>query len=254
MRVAAPADQTTLRTVALVDPAVLEMPTDPTAGVMPCYSTIVDWLVAEVDGLGAEQLDFDSHDADKEWMWWSIRRQISHMAWDALVFSRRRCDSLLWPDGDIPSPIVWEHHRIGPGQRYDRVLDESLYWEVPDLLDKLRLGISWLERVVTSAPVDTLRSVQVSIVGTHFWKYVISVLPRGAALDNARPGYMHYDLEASLWMVFYELSAHVRTIQRLKTAQGLALTVDMPRFGYLRLPEYWGETDRNGPSFEPLLG
>ena len=36
--------------MALVDPAVLEMPTDPTAGVMPCYATIVDWLVAEVDG------------------------------------------------------------------------------------------------------------------------------------------------------------------------------------------------------------
>lgn len=240
--------------MAFVDPTVLEMPTDGAVGAMPYYPTIVDWIVAEVEGLSAEQLDFDSRDGDKEWMWWSIRRQISHMAWDALVFTRRRCDALLWPDGNIASPIVWEHHRIGPGQRYDRVLDESRYWEMPDLLDKLRLGIAWLDQVVASTPVDTLRAMEVSIRGTHFWKYVIGVLPRGARLDETRPGYIRYDLEGSLWMVFYELSAHVRTIQRLKVAQGLGLQVEMPRFGYLRLPEYWGETDRNGPSFELLVG
>lgn len=47
----------------------------------------------------------------------------------------------------------------------------------------------------------------------------------------------------------YDLAAHVGTILRLKVPQGLPLAVELPRFGYLRLPGVLGETDRNGPSF-----
>ena len=43
---------------------------------------------------------------------------------------------------------------------------------------------------------------------------------------------------------------HVRTIQRLKLHQGLTIAQELPRVGYLRLPEYWGDTDRNGPGME----
>ena len=62
-----------------------------------------------------------------------------------------------------------------------------------------------------------------SVRGTEFWRYVIQTLPRGAELDADRPGFIRYDLEGSLWMVFYEMSAHVRTIQRLTTELGLNL-------------------------------
>jgi hypothetical protein len=51
-------------------------------------------------------------------------------------------------------------------------------------------------------------------------------------------------------MVFYENLSHIRTIQRLKHHQQLPLAVELPRVGYLRLPEYWGETDRNGPGLQ----
>jgi hypothetical protein len=53
-------------------------------------------------------------------------------------------------------------------------------------------------------------------------------------------------------MVFYEMLTHIRTIQRLKRHQSLSLAVELPRVGYLRLPEYWGETDSNGPSMQRL--
>jgi hypothetical protein len=52
--------------------------------------------------------------------------------------------------------------------------------------------------------------------------------------------------------VFYEILAHIRTMQRLKRYQRLPLAVVLPRVGYLRLPEYWGETDRNGPGMQRL--
>ncbi len=238
--------------MARVDPTVLEMPGDVAAGLMPHYGPVLDWLRAELDGLSEAQLDFDDRSPDREWMWWSIRRQLSHIGWDSLVFTHRRCASLLWPDGEDPQPIVWEHHHGGPAMKYDRMLDEDLFWAVPDLLAKVELGVSWLTRVVTEQSIETLRGTTESVRGTDFWKYVIQVLPRGAALDPERPGFIRYDLEGSLWMVFYELSAHVRTIQRLKAAQGLPEAVSLPRFGYLRLPEYWGETDANGPGFTRL--
>ena len=233
-----------------VEPAIVEMPEDPTVGAMPYYPHLLAWVKAEVEGLTEAQLDVDDQHPDREWRWWSIRRQVSHMAWDALIFPHRRCAALLWPDCHEPAPIVWEHHHLGPKMKYDRMLDADVFWQMPELLEKFELGLSWLQPVVTEQSIETLRSTRESVRGTHFWRYVIQTLPRGAAADPEREGYIHYDLEGSLWMVFYELLSHIRTIQRLKRYQQLPLAVELPRVGYLRLPEYWGDTDRNGPGLE----
>ena len=238
--------------MALTSPDIVEMPTDDASGAMPTYSLLLDWLRSEIEGLTEAQLDFDDTHPDREWMWWSIRRQISHIAWDSLIFPHRRCSKLLWPDGDVPEPISWADHRLGRNAKWDRVLDETLYWEVPDLLDKLTLGLSWLTRSVTENSIETLRADVTSVHGTPFWAYVIQTLPRGAGLVDDPPGHIRYTLEASLWMVFYEALSHVRTVQRLKLKQGLPLAVELPRVGYLRLPEYWGETDENGPGMKRL--
>jgi hypothetical protein len=238
--------------MAIVEYDIVEMPESAGVEAMPPYGRLLDWLMAEVDGLSDEQLDFDDTSPEREWMWWSIRRQVSHIAWDALVFTHRRCGHLLWPDGNDPAPVVWEHHHLGPNMKYDRVLDEDAYWELPDLVAKIAIGNGWLARVVSEQSIETLRSDVTSIRGTDFWQYVITTLPRGAGPDPDQPGYLRYTLEGSLWMVFYEQLAHIRTIQRLKRHQGLDLAVELPRVGYLRLPEYWGDTDANGPSMRRL--
>ena len=238
--------------MAQTSPDVIEMPTDPASGFMPTYGVLLDWLEPELEGLTRAQLDFDDPHPDREWMWWSIRRQVSHMAWDSLIFPYRRCAELLWPDGEIEEPISWSDHRMGPGAKWDRVLDEDRFWEIPDLLDKLRTGIGWLDKVVTEQPIEILRSTTKSVHGTPFWAYVIQTLPRGAEPVDDPPGHIRYDLEGSLWMVFYEIAAHIRTVQRLKRHQGLDVVTTLPRVGYLRLPEYWGETDANGPDMSRL--
>ncbi|MEM7091445.1 MAG: hypothetical protein AAF567_00475 [Actinomycetota bacterium] len=238
--------------MAAVDHVIVEMPQDPALGLLPPYRRLIEWTEIEVAGLTDEQLDLDDLAPDKEWMWWSIRRQVSHMAWDALCFTVRRCGHFLWPDGDVPAPIVWEDHRLGPDRRWDRVLDEDLFWEIPDLIEKMAIGIGWLERVAEEQPIEALRADLTSVHATYFWKYATSTLPRGVEPDPDAPEKLRYTLEASLWMVFYEILTHIRTIQRLKRHQGLALAQELPRVGYLRLPEYWGDTDVNGPSMQRI--
>lgn len=238
--------------MAPTSPHITEMPVDPLSGTMPTYGLLLDWLRPELTGLTDEQLDYDDLHPDREWMWWSIRRQVSHMAWDSLIFPYRRCGRFLWPDGNVEEPIVWADHQMGPGARWDRVLDEDRYWAIEDIVEKLELGLGWLDRVVTEQSIETLRDTTKSVHGTPFWAYVIQTLPRGANQVDNPPGHIHYDLEGSLWMVFYELATHVRTVQRLKRHQGLDTVVDLPRVGYLRLPEYWGETDANGPGMSRL--
>ena len=159
--------------MARVDPTIMEMPQDMASGVMPYCPHLLTWVMAEVAGLTEAQLDVADAHPDREWMWWSIRRQVSHMASDALVFSHRRCTTLLWPDGNIPTPIVWAHHHLGPAMKDDRMLDKALFWQMPDLLAKLELGLCWLERVVTAQSIETLRATVASVRGTYFWRYVI---------------------------------------------------------------------------------
>jgi hypothetical protein len=238
--------------MAYVSNEIVEMPEDASIGAMPPYGRLVEWMRTEVTGLTEAQLDLDDTSPEKEWMWWSIRRQVSHTAWDALVFTHRRCSHLLWPDGNAPEPIVWKHHHLGPEMKYDRLLDEDLYWDVPDLIEKMETGIGWLERLVSERSIEELRADETSIRGTYFWQYVITTLARGAGADPDRPGYIRYNLEGSLWMVFYEQLTHIRSIQRLKEFQGLPLAQELPRVGYLRLPEYWGESNDNAPSMHRL--
>ena len=134
----------------------------------------------------------------------------------------------------------------------DRRLDEEQHWEIGELLDKVKLGIGWATQVVGTVPVETLRATQSVHRATAFWKHVIQVLPRGANVEPGAPDRIRYTLEASLWMLYWEVLAHLFTIQRLKHAQGLSSQVTIPRVGYLTLPEYTGESEEAAPGFVPL--
>ncbi len=224
---------------------------DPQVITWPDYQEFYRWLCQEVAGLNDAQLDFDSQDPAQEWMWWSIRRQVSHIAWVLLMVMYRRCHRFLWPDGNIPTPIRWEDHRL-PTMKFDRRLDETLYWELATLLDKVKLGIDWATQVVTTVPVETLRATQSVHRATPFWLHVMQVIPRGVWVDAQDPTRIHYTLEASLWMLYWEILTHLYTIQRLKRAQGLPPRVAIPRVGYLTLPEYTGEAMTPAPAFVPL--
>ena len=225
------------------------MHTDPAIVVWPDYREFYRWVAQEVDGLSDSKLDFDA--PEPEWMQWSIRRQVSHIAWVMLSVMHRRFHAFLWPDGNIPTPIRWEEHRL-PTMKSDRRLDESVHWDIGDLLDKVDLATEWATQVAASVPIEILRTTERAYTGTQFWRHVLPVIPRGAWVDEHEPHRVHFTLEASLWMMYWESLVHLYTIQRLKRVQELPIRVTIPRVGYLTLPEYTGETEHAAPDMIPL--
>ena len=185
-------------------------------------------------------------------MWWSIRRQVSHIAWVFLAVMRRRCHTFLWPDGNIPTPIRWEDHSL-PNMKSDRRLDEERHWSVDDLLDKVRLGSGWAAQVRRdgSGGNPASHSVRASC-----YRILAARHPGTAARGQHRTGRTRTAFapssRQSLWMLYWEVVAHLFTIQRLKQAQGLPARIAIPRTGYLTLPEYTGESEHAAPGFVPL--
>ena len=222
---------------------------DPNVIVWPDYEGFYRDVCQELDGLSETQLDFDA--PEPEWMRWSIRRQVSHMAWVMLSVMHRRFHAFLWPDGRIPTPIEWDEHRL-PTMKSDRRLDESVRWEIADIVDKIKLAADWATQVINMVPINVLRTTERAYTLTQFWLHILPVIPRGAWIDAQEPNRVHITLEASLWMIYWETAVHLYTVQRLKRAQGLPTRVTIPRVGYLTLPEYTGESDQPAPDMIPI--
>jgi len=99
-------------------------------------------IEAELEGLSEKQLDFHDTSSEKEWMWWSFRTKFLTSP-GTLWFSPKNVLVIfcgLW--GMFPSRL------FETNTKWDRVLDTDLFWEVPDVLANLRLGISWLTKLV----------------------------------------------------------------------------------------------------------
>ena len=221
---------------------------DPSIVTWPDYREFRRWLETEVAGLSDAHLDFDSQDPAREWMWWSIRRQVSHVAWVFLAVMRRRCHTFLWPDGNMPAPVRWEDHTLPnmksrPPPRRRTALGNGGF--AGQAAARHRVGDAGRQHGGRSTPC----APRSPCTGPRrFWKHVIQVLPRGGQRRAARdPGRIRYTLEASLWMLYWEVLAHLFTIQRLKRAHGLPTPVAIPRVGYLTLPEYTGESEEAAP-------
>ena len=62
----------------------------------------------------------------------------------------------------------------------DRRLDESVHWDLEDLLAKLKLGTDWATQVIQTVPIEILRETEDAYTLTPFWRHVMQVIPRGA--------------------------------------------------------------------------
>ena len=112
------------------------------SALFPEFSTLYDLIAREVEGMTDEQLDFNSN----RWPWaeWSIRYQLSHMAFAMYLWLLVRWGDILFPQGDHGVDDV-------PGltaSGFDRRLDEHRYWDVSVILHRLQEAIKLAEKVL----------------------------------------------------------------------------------------------------------
>ncbi|MFQ5914493.1 MAG: hypothetical protein ACE5JS_15065 [Nitrospinota bacterium] len=217
----------------------------------PNYPRIADWYAREVEGLSEAQLDFD--DDREEWMKWSIRRQVSHAAYAHFHWLVLRWAPQVFRSGD-PVPEL-DAEAVA---RYDRCFDEETHRSMDLLLSRLREGVGMVNLILGRETVGEMRRKEVDRVvepGARypsgdsvldFWRAAARVNPgiRADVRDNpAEPDRFWINLVGMVRQLYFECLLHLHTIQRLKRAQGLAAVVQIPREGYLLLPEFSGDPE-----------
>jgi hypothetical protein len=145
----------------------------------------------------------------------------------------------LFPDGNHGIADVQGLTASG----FDRRLDDRRYRDLPIILHALQDGIALIQRVLAQRNVGFLRSHTIEReVGEH-WRLMHRAHPHGVSLDTASSRVL-MTIEAILRHIYFEETTHLYNIQRLKRAQGLCTTVEVPCVGYWAL-DGW---DRSEPS------
>ena len=217
----------------------LEVPDDAPATVLfPQFEAeLYRMISAEVQGLTEQQLDFESE--QWEWSKWSIRRNLSHMASGDLRWLWERWGPILFPEG-LPSGDEFDALLDSP---YDRRLDENIYWEVDDILEKLQLGLDLSCLILGSETVGSLRAKELESANAGLWVQNPELFPGGIREVPGDSSRIYVTLEATFRHRYYEYLTHLYNIQRLKRAQGLSAKVDIPFEGYWATPGW----DRSEP-------
>ena len=200
-------------------------------------SRLYDMISAEVQGLNDPQLDFESD--CWEWSKWSIRRNVSHLAAGDYRWLWMRWGPQLFPGG-LPNGPELDRLLESP---YDRRLDETLYWQLPDVLAKVREALGFCWSVLSAETVGSLRAKELETPSAVIWVEHSEMFSGGVRVDGADSSKAYITLEATMSHRYYEYLAHLYNMQRLKKAQGLEPVVEVPFEGYWAQPSW----DRSEP-------
>ena len=210
----------------------------PGTALFPQFGTIHDMVSAEVGGLTEAQLDFES---DRwEWSRWSIRRQVSHIA--SLHF---RWLLGRWADHNLAQGLSTPEDLEGiASSPSDRRLDESRYWDIEVLLEKVGDAMQLCQAILARETVGSLQAKELrwDSVPPH-WELFQQAHPRCIRRDPHNPEVATITLEYTFRHIYFEDITHLYNIQRLKRAQGLQAMVQLPFEGYWALPDW----DRSEP-------
>jgi hypothetical protein len=154
----------------------------------------------------------------------------------------------LFPEG-LPNAQELDQLVTSP---YERRLYEDLYLELDVILDKLHQGLVLAQFILSQETVGSLRAKEV--VYNHDierWPWFLAAHPTGLRREieeasgestTTRPT-VYMSLEATFRHRYFEHITHLYNIQRLKRAQGLTTSIDIPFEGYWALPSW----DRSEP-------
>ena len=184
----------------------------------------------ELAGLTDEQLDFESD----RWGWsqWSIRRNLSHMASGDYRWFWQRWRDQLFPGG-LPNGDELDRLLDSPD---DRRLDETKYWELDVLLEKLREALDFAWSLLQKETVGSCRSREIDNNNGGLWTALMDEGYWGIRPHDTDSEMLSITLEATFRHRYFEYTTHLFNIQRLKRAQGLTAIAQIPMEGYLALP------------------
>ena len=199
----------------------------PGSCLFPEFDTLYGLIEAEVAGLTDAQLDWTSD--EYAWAEWSIRVQLSHMA--SLIFRWLliRWGDVTFPDGDHG---VEDVEGLGASP-FDRRLDDTKYYDLPVILEKLDEGIELARSVLSERDLAFIRSHDVTMQLNGMWDVMIHAFPENAGVSlDLESNEVTMLLEGTMRHIYYEEITHLFNIQRLKRAQGLETVSELPRVGY----------------------
>ena len=202
----------------------------------------------EVEGLTHEQMCYANE--EPPWARWSMDLQIRHIALMTPVWLSMRAKEVLlregytFPDtaGLIADLIDSGIRHVPPEAAGDRraVVDFMRPWAAlcceiieRESEERLRsLSFTYYTDPDASRPGDPHKPVE-------YHRMSVRLHPFGLTEDEGRPGLFHLEIGAVLRHIYWNVLAHLRTVQRLKLRQGLPLNNELPREGYLTLPEFY---------------
>lgn len=219
----------------------------------PDFKTLCELFRAEIKGLTDAQLDWD--DLSEEWSEWSIRRQISHVALAYFFWLYKVWGRIIWPGDSLVDPVDFSKSGV-----YDRRLDEEKFWRLEDLFPKFEEALMLAGRADKEKSSEEKSSLTLDrtfrkdlLMGKtnlpvyQFWSYVGTFHMEGLDQSSEDETMFTISLAGMIRHLYWEALVHLRTIQRLKVAQGLMPVVQIPREGYLLDPFFWG------PGNEPQI-
>ena len=200
------------------------------------FDSLPTLVKSEVSNLTDSQLNYTSQ--RWEWSKWSIRNQLSHMTSLIPRWLVVRWGDDLFPNGEHGI----ENLDSITNSPSDRRLDDDLYWAATDILSMFEQFVDLACKVLTEKSVEYLRSRAVERNATPQWRSMSRAHPHGVtAKGDPASGTM--TLEATFRQIYYEELTHLYNIQRLKMAQNLPITIEIPKVGYWMLDDW----DRSEP-------
>ncbi|MBI2178735.1 MAG: hypothetical protein HYU38_10445 [Candidatus Tectomicrobia bacterium] len=203
---------------------------------------------SEIDGLTLEQMAYASQ--EPPWARWSIDLQVRHIALVTPVWLFLRAEETLRRRGYAfpeSGPAVASLVRAG-----GRHIPPELAPDRRALIAFLRPWAGLCCRIMDREGEEGLRSMEFTYYTDPEWvrpgdpkrpveyhRIAARLHPAGFREDPQRAGLFHLQMTAVLRHIFWNVLAHLRTVQRLKMAQGLTPVLALPREGYLTLPEFY---------------
>ena len=142
----------------------------------------------------------------------------------------------MFPNGAPVDAPDLEETKTLTDSKYDRRMDEDLYWEVNVLLDKLGQGIGLGQAILSTETVVSMRTKEFEFADDGEWPWFYNIHGPGLRRDAQIPTKVWFSLETIFNHRYYEHITHLYNIQRIKLAQGLSISVKIPIEGYMALP------------------